>query len=137
MKTRLFGVVGLYVYFFVFVVHAQNNQSISISGTVLMLDETTPHVAIVVQAMQMSKYASEQMSRWRAIQGSRVQADLQNASVEGEEARKDENLTFHVSRFTHEVVATTLTDEQGKYQFVNLKPGRYQVRCYTTNGYVY
>ena len=34
-------------------------------------------------------------------------------------------------------VATTLSDEGGSYQFVNLAPGRYQVRCYTSNGYVY
>ena len=63
---------------------------VSISGTLLMLDDVTPHVAIVVQAVSEGK-----------------------------------------------AVATTLSDEAGKYQFVNLKPGKYQVRCYMLNGYVY
>ncbi|MBM3242608.1 response regulator [Candidatus Poribacteria bacterium] len=35
------------------------------------------------------------------------------------------------------VIATTLSDEDGKYRFVNLKPGRYKVRCQTLDGYVY
>jgi len=35
-----------------------------------------------------------------------------------------------------EVVSTVLSDESGKYQFINLKPGDYQVRCYTGE-YVY
>ena len=35
------------------------------------------------------------------------------------------------------VVATTLSNENGKYQFVNLKPGQYQVRCQVVDGYVY
>ena len=35
------------------------------------------------------------------------------------------------------VIATTLSDESGKYQFINLKPGRYQVRCQVLNEYVY
>ena len=36
-----------------------------------------------------------------------------------------------------DIVATTLSDKNGFYQFVNLKPGQYQVRCYTNQGYVY
>lgn len=36
-----------------------------------------------------------------------------------------------------QVVAAVLSDEKGLYQFVNLKPGRYQVRCQTPNGYRY
>ena len=36
-----------------------------------------------------------------------------------------------------QVIATTLSDENGKYRFINLKPGRYQVRCYTLRGYIY
>ena len=35
-----------------------------------------------------------------------------------------------------EVVATALSDESGKYQLINLKPGDYQVRCYTGE-YIY
>ena len=35
------------------------------------------------------------------------------------------------------VAATTLSDADGKYQLVNLKPGMYQVRCQVLGGYVY
>jgi len=35
------------------------------------------------------------------------------------------------------VAATTLTDENGKYGLKDLQPGRYQIRCYTTKGYIY
>jgi ligand-binding sensor domain-containing protein len=38
---------------------------------------------------------------------------------------------------THTVIASTLSDESGEYQFVNLIPGRYKIRCYTQQGYVY
>ncbi len=65
-------------------------KAISIGGTLLMLDDTTPHVAVPVQVIQDGK-----------------------------------------------VIATTLSDERGVYRFINLKPGRYQVRCYTLDGYVY
>jgi sugar lactone lactonase YvrE len=36
-----------------------------------------------------------------------------------------------------EVVDGTVSDENGKYQFVSLDPGEYQVRCYAPYGYVY
>ena len=36
-----------------------------------------------------------------------------------------------------EVIATVLSDESGKYQFINLKPGRYKLRCQVLGGYVY
>jgi len=65
-------------------------EAISIEGKLMMLDDMTPHVAVVVQA------------------------------VSGGER-----------------IATVLSDEEGKYRFINLKPGQYQVRCYSTNGYVY
>jgi len=35
------------------------------------------------------------------------------------------------------VIAGTLSDENGKYKFINLKPGPYQVRCQTLDGDVY
>ena len=35
------------------------------------------------------------------------------------------------------VAAAVLSDEKGHYQFSNLKPGGYQVRCQTPNGYRY
>ncbi len=36
-----------------------------------------------------------------------------------------------------EVMATVLSDERGQYQFTNLEPGRYQLRCHVLGGYVY
>ena len=62
----------------------------SIEGTLLMMDDTTPHVAVPVQAIQDGK-----------------------------------------------VISTTLSDERGKYLFIGLKPGRYQLRCHVLSGYVY
>ena len=65
-------------------------EAISIEGTILMLDDITPHVAIPVQAIRDGK-----------------------------------------------VIATTLSDEWGKYRFINLKPGQYQVRCQIMKGEIY
>ena len=36
-----------------------------------------------------------------------------------------------------EVMTTTLSDVGGRYRFVNLKPGQYQLRCQVLGGYVY
>jgi len=66
------------------------NQAVSIDGTLLMLDDATPHVAVPIQILRDG-----------------------------------------------EVIATRLSDERGRYQFINLKPGRYQVRCQVLGGYVY
>jgi hypothetical protein len=62
----------------------------NIEGTLLMLDDSTPHVAVPVQAIRDGK-----------------------------------------------AIATTLSDEGGKYRFINLKPGQYQLRCQVLGGYVY
>ena len=35
------------------------------------------------------------------------------------------------------VIARTLSDEGGEYRLINLKQGRYQVRCQVLGGYVY
>jgi signal transduction histidine kinase/ligand-binding sensor domain-containing protein/CheY-like chemotaxis protein len=35
------------------------------------------------------------------------------------------------------VAATVLSNWSGKYQFINLKPGRYQLRCHVPGGYIY
>jgi len=65
-------------------------KAISIEGTLLMLDDATPHVAVPVQALRNGK-----------------------------------------------VLDGTLSDESGKYRFLNLKPGSYQLRCQVLDGYVY
>src|SRR5207247_8765098 len=35
------------------------------------------------------------------------------------------------------VIAATVTDSQGAFRFVNLKPGRFQVRCQTPGDWVF
>jgi len=69
---------------------SQMKGETNIEGTLLMLDDSTPHVAVPVQAICDGK-----------------------------------------------VIATTLSDESGKYQFANLKPSQYQLRCQVLGGYVY
>ncbi|MFC1714044.1 two-component regulator propeller domain-containing protein [Candidatus Poribacteria bacterium] len=69
---------------------AQAEDTVSIEGKLLMLDDMTPHVAVPVEAIRNG-----------------------------------------------EVVDLVLSDEKGKYQFVNLESGRYQVRCQVLGGYVY
>jgi len=73
-------------------------EAVCIEGKLMMLDDMTPHVAVVVQAVS-------DLPKGRQTGGKRI--------------------------------VTVLSDEEGKYSFINLKPGQYQVRCYTTNGYVY
>ena len=65
-------------------------ETIGIEGTLLMMDDITPHAAVPVQVVQGGK-----------------------------------------------VVASTLCDERGRYQFVNLPPGIYQVRCQVSGSYIY
>jgi len=65
-------------------------EIISIEGTLLMLDDATPHVAVPVQVI-----------------------------------------------CNGEVIATTLSNEKGRYQFTKLSPGSYQLRCHVLGGYVY
>jgi len=65
-------------------------QAISITGRLLMLDDTTPHVAVPVQVVRDSQ-----------------------------------------------MVDSTLSNSRGEYQFANLKPGQYQVRCQIPGEYVY
>ncbi|MFC1713493.1 two-component regulator propeller domain-containing protein [Candidatus Poribacteria bacterium] len=36
-----------------------------------------------------------------------------------------------------EVVTGTLSDRSGEYRFINLRPGRYQLRCQVLDGYIY
>jgi len=70
-------------------VNLRLQRAVNIEGRLLTLDDTTPHVAVPVQAMRNGK-----------------------------------------------AIATTLSDEKGKYRFVNLKPGKYQLRCQVLGGYV-
>ena len=50
-QTRRAGIVVLCFCWVTFAANAQDDEVVSISGTLLMLDDTTPHVACVVQAV--------------------------------------------------------------------------------------
>ena len=75
-------------------------------------------------------------------------AKLESPSIEGTILMLD-SLTPHVSIVVQvvvpnanrgddcTVVVTALSNREGNYQFCDLPPGAYQVRCYTLNGYVY
>lgn len=39
--------------------------------------------------------------------------------------------------FTPDVVATVLSDKNGRYQLINLLPGEYLIRCQTPKGDIY
>ena len=75
-QTKRVGFVVLCFCWVAFVANAENLEEISISGTLLMLDDKTPHVACVVQVVIPSATGDEPT-----------------------------------------VVATTLSNESGKYQF--------------------
>jgi hypothetical protein len=76
--------------------------AVSIQGSILMLDEQSPHVGLVVQALKPSP--------------TKAKSALES---------------------TDQIVATTLTDDRGQYQFLNLRPGKYQVRCHIPSRLVY
>ena len=97
----------------------------------------------------------DEKGEWKEIELRAGEEDILNLtlkeaiSIEGNLLLLD-NITPHVAvpvqAVVHQegespehqrVVATTLSNENGKYQFVNLKPGRYQVRCQVLDGYVY
>jgi len=77
-------------------------SSISIQGSVLMLDKSSPHVNVVVQALKSNDTHS---------QSALEQID--------------------------QIVSSTLTDNRGHYEFHNLRPGRYQIRCHAQGRLVY
>jgi len=86
-------------------------EAISVEGTLLMLDDTTPHVAVPVQAIRNG--------------------------FDDTISREQPNQTTSRNPTGIRGIATTLSDESGKYRFINLKPGQYQVRCQILNGYIY
>ena len=86
-------------------------EAISIEGTLLMLDDTTPHVAVPVQAI-----CNE---------------------FDDTTSREQPHQTTSRNPTRIRGIATTLSDESGKYRFINLKPGRYQLRCQVLGGYIY
>jgi signal transduction histidine kinase/CheY-like chemotaxis protein/ligand-binding sensor domain-containing protein len=84
--------------------------AVSISGSVLALDGSTPLSAVVVQAVKPPPPIPPSPGTepsWRPLADAR------------------------------EVAATTLTDEKGQFSFVNLPPGNYEVRCHVRGGLAY
>jgi len=84
--------------------------AISIQGSVLGLDGSTPLSAVVVQAIKPPPPIPPSPGAepsWRPLADAR------------------------------EVAQTTLTDEKGQFSFVNLPPGTYEVRCLVRGGLTY
>jgi len=96
-------------------------QVISISGTLLMRDDVTPHVAIPVEAVRLE------------------QRDGKNGKTRlgAEERRRPGNNPSEIRNLQDEIAMTVLSDTRGKYQFINLPPGTYRIRCQIPNRYLY
>ena len=77
-----------------------------------MPDGVTPHASVSVQAVWASAIPP--------ASGEKVKQRNQEGDDDG---------VF--------IAATAWSDSVSKYQFVNLKPGLYRVRCYTGSKYVY
>jgi len=109
-------------------------QSISISGTLFAYDNTF-HAGVSVQAVRIdnNQLGKKRTTDWIGKEqlGRKGKAPLitHEGGAFGETMRNSPPKILEV--------ATTLSDENGHYRFINLKPGRYQVRCYTLRGYVY
>jgi hypothetical protein len=55
MRLRFYTILILFFNFLVFITYAQDGSvATRISGTLLMLDNATPHVAVQVQAVQIN-----------------------------------------------------------------------------------
>ncbi len=87
-------------------------EAVSISGTLLTHDNTL-HAGVCVQAVRISDTGQPAGPQSK-------QSEIRNPKSE-----------------MGTVVASTLSDENGQYRFINLKPGPYQVRCYTPGDYIY
>ena len=79
----------------------------------------------VFPAVRISESAHEPMGELTSSRST-----LPVAKCAGEDACSSDEAVVQVSR-------TTLSDEGGRYQFINLKLGRYWVRCQILDGYVY
>jgi len=105
-------------------------EAISLEGTLLMLDGTTPHVAVPVQAVLAS---SDMQTETLAVATLGLRLGLSRQKATHDFVLASET-TYRNQRRR---IETTLSDEHGKYQFINLKPGQYQVRCQIWERYVY
>jgi ligand-binding sensor domain-containing protein len=107
-------------------------EAISIEGKLLMLDHKTPHALAPVQAIRSSRgvtmedspHSSRGVTMGDFPHSSRGMGDFPHSSR-------------GMGDFPHKVVATVRSWYTGTFQFINLKPGRYQLRCQILGGYVY
>ncbi len=84
-------------------------------------------IAILIYMLHVTTWAQETGQSGGSISGALLMLD-----------NKTPHVAVHIQAVRDgEVVASALSDEEGKYQFVGLEPGEYQVRCYTLNGYIY
>ena len=88
-------------------------EAISIEGMLLMPDNKARHIAVPGQAVRISESAHEPMGE---LTSSR--SEPQARRLLEQDACSSDEAVVQVSR-------TTLRDEGGRYQFINLKPGRY------------
>ena len=100
-------------------------HAVSISGTLFAYDNTF-HAGVSVQAVRIDKdELNNELGKKRIENRNNPQAASKTI------------FNLQSSIFNPQVVATTLSDENGRYRFINLKPGQYKVRCYTLDNYVY
>jgi signal transduction histidine kinase/CheY-like chemotaxis protein/sugar lactone lactonase YvrE len=85
-------------------------EAISLAGRVRALDSNTPLASVVVQVV---KPGTEDQSSARGP-GSQLKLADDRVGVD-----------------------TTTTDDQGRFKFINLKPGTYLVRCHVLGGFAY
>ncbi|MBI4663148.1 MAG: carboxypeptidase regulatory-like domain-containing protein [Verrucomicrobia bacterium] len=134
---------------------ALENDTVSMSGRVLARDGS-PQNAIVVQAVRIEELREilESASSGQGIDrdrqeksGPRGSAALPNEGRADPPVRPDVGLEAPLGPLGNRSVtsllplppfsATTFTDTNGVFRFVNLQPGKYRLRCHGLRGYSY
>jgi ligand-binding sensor domain-containing protein/two-component sensor histidine kinase len=120
---------------------AKLRPAISISGKVLAMDRSPQH-SIVVQAQPISNEfifneaespPSRSYSGFPAPPRINPRDDTKPAFAEPPSARRNVESLLPAPAFSQSV----LSDTNGNFQFVNLRPGQYRVRAHGAHGYVY
>jgi signal transduction histidine kinase/ligand-binding sensor domain-containing protein/CheY-like chemotaxis protein len=117
-------------------------KAISISGKVLAMDGS-PQTAIVVQALRVSDgsvFSPAQRPTWPHPTGFASEPQI-NPAGDGKKARPEEHAPSdeRVQSLlpTPTFSKTVLSDTNGNFQFVNLRPGQYRLRAHGAHGHVY
>ena len=118
------------------------HQAISVSGKVLAMDGS-PQPAIVVQALRVSdeSVASGAGRPVRPRYSGLASGPSLNSAVDGGERGRGEPPSsagrIRSVLSTPPFSKTALSDTNGNFQFVNLRPGQYQLRAHGPRGFVY